>query len=105
MTQLQAQLPSNDSFPANSPFMVFDPSSYMCQFNADQQYFDEAITDTTNTPAMKLYFNSPLKTQVDTPPLLAIHESPTAYYYFAIINQFRCAGRRDHGRQESRRSL
>ena len=26
MTQLQAQLPSNDSFPANSPFMVFDPS-------------------------------------------------------------------------------
>ena len=29
MTQLQAQLPSNDSFPANSPFMVFDPSSYM----------------------------------------------------------------------------
>ena len=44
----------------NSPFIVFDPSSYMCQFNADQQYFDEAIIDTTTTPAMRVYFNSPL---------------------------------------------
>ena len=62
---VQSQQPAGTNLPVpnnteNSPFVVFDPSSYMCQFNADQQYFDEAIIDTSTVPAMRVYFNSPL---------------------------------------------
>ena len=59
---VQSKQPAGTYLPVpnteNSPFIVFDPSSYMRQFNADQQYFDEAIIDTTTVPAMRVYFNS-----------------------------------------------
>ena len=37
---VQSRQPAGTNLPVpntdNSPFIVFDPSSYMCQFNADQ---------------------------------------------------------------------
>jgi hypothetical protein len=46
-------------FPTNSPYLIFDPSTFLCTLFADSQYFDDAIDEQHNAK-LKLYFNSPL---------------------------------------------
>ena len=56
--QLQSQLPSV-IFPEASPFIQWDPSTYLCTLFGDAAFFDDTIKPADH-PQVKLYFNSPL---------------------------------------------